>query len=350
MSNNVMEFNLLDDYVNGAIDQCEFLEFNNILESYDNLMDTYIENYELDYYNEEVKNQKINAVKNTIDTTKSVASAANDITDIGGGIIKGAVDLIVKVIKFISNIIKFLIDNIKKIPSFIKNIGKNIAKIPEAIRSKIRGDIQLYITINDIQVFYTNIYPNISGFINTSKQMFKTEKPSLISQFFNIFKKEKQELKNKITLQTNDQNLNKTIQLYYNKIKNVKFNKTTIQINKPEIVNIYFGNQKINFKNAKNQLSTGSYYEVLEQITTDMNNYDEFLKIVLEKFQSLENKKAEDFNIALGNFDFQAQSIIINQIKMMNSVIGIIGNINKSIIRDMNTINKHYQTIIKNYQ
>jgi len=285
------------------------------------------------------KNTVKGTIRNTIDTTGDLAVAYDDITSANAKLIKSFWDVFASALKLITKSISFIISKLANIPAALNNLIIAAGRIPEKVMAKIRGDIQLYITINDIEAIYNQmIIYNIDTFISTTSALSEGD------LWGTMFKKK--EKKGSITLSSsnNDIKLFKKLDKIYDRLKSVQFIPTTINMKDKTNLDIYFRNKKaIKFKTLEGKLFQGSYLEALSKLVKDLNerksDLSELATSIGEKY---DQTQANQTFAKLNKMD---QETIVKGIRMISKVVALTGSIVKHVIQDTNTIQKKMKKI-----
>lgn len=280
-------------------------------------------------------------VQNTKSTTRDVEFAYNGITDAKGAYYKLQWDATFSVINLAVKAITWLLKKISNIPKMIIAIIDRIAKIPSDIKTKIKGDIQLYITINDIEQLYNySLLNRLDTFISIVAALSNGE---LWTAFF---KDNPNPIKKVGAAFNNDMKRCKELKAIYNKIENIKFEKTIIDLSKKENVDIYFNAANaINFTDLHGNKHNTSYYKSLEQLIKDISGRKKELEKVQQDFSKKYSKSQVNQDFA--NLTVTQQAAIEEAIREISVVVRIVGDIVKYIMTDINTIDKSVNTILK---
>lgn len=283
-------------------------------------------------------------IKNTIKTTKDVASAYGNVTDGGGAIISSFWNMGMGLISLVSKIIKFILTQLAKIPNMIAQMFRLIENIPTEIKNKIRGNIKLYVTADSIIMFYNNIFPNISRFLSLSKDLSDGD---TWTTFFNVIKGNniKEDIK-RLLFTKKDTTICKDMKKTVSRLYNFDIVPTTIEMTNIDIVNIYFGtNEVIEFTDLHGTHHRSSYFDALAQLMKDLNNG----KVIIERlYRDLGVKyKNAEIKQALSKIDINTQEKIGETIQYVSVVVNIIGKMLSCVIKDMNTIKGSYNSINK---
>lgn len=190
------------------------------------------------------------AMKAYDDTTSSLGRAFKATADV----VLGMASVISKCLSFIFNIAATIISAIGKCIDFIANI-------PDNIRNKIRGNIKLYITANDLEFFHQTLFPDIRAFIGLARSLTQGD---VWGTFWSPDKKNGNR---------NDIEIDKKMRKFFKRI-NIDFVKSLIDLGIETNRDIYFSNKPdITYTDAKGD--------------TIKTNYIESLKVLIEKIQSL---------------------------------------------------------------
>ena len=337
-------FNTVDSViVDNLIDDVEFYEFCNNLNRLDKILSTDL------YISEEVDrldnksdtSEKI--VNNTLKTTKDMAKIYGITTDIGGMSIKSVWDLIMKLLEIISSTLLFITKKIVLIPNTITNILDTISKIPSNVINKIRGNIKLYITVNDIQLMMDKfILEHMMNFISLANQLSKGE---LWTTMFKQKEPDREQSEYNRVKSSSDMDTIKKMKKEFSYFSMIKFNETVIDMNDSNNVEGYFGKGKVIYKDIYGVEHSNTYYaslkELINMITARKSELDVLYSTVGNKI------KITQSNQSFANLSQLQRNSVINSMQMISKTIEIIGNIIKYMIKDLNTIQKSTTQIIK---
>lgn len=332
-----LSLNVIDEILeSNFINPSSFMEFSNNINDLEDVWKSY-------YYSESVKNtkkllgDKIADVKNnTINTTKKAAAIYDVATDIGGAVYSTEFNLVSSSLDLIAKICKFVVKAVLFIPNMISKMITRISQLPGTIKSKIRGDIQLYITAGDIGMVYNNsLLNNIDTFVG---------KLDLLSQgdTWSTFIRRRQAAKNSgdgNNVSVSDMRLCKEMSTAFNAIQNIEFSKSTVVMKDQNVVNTYFGNEPvIQFSDLRGVTRKLSYYQALSQLSGD-------LKTITDKLNTSRERLTDKYDRTQLNQEFHKlslskQKIIRQTVEMTSKCTTVIGNIVKYVMTDMKTISK----------
>lgn len=286
----------------------------------------------------EKQKNKSQIVRNTIDTTKSVGRAYGDITDFEGGLIKTSFDLVMKVVHLGTKTLAYVGKAISVIPKSLLSLIDKIGAIPSDVKNKIKGNIKLYITVNDLDMLYNkSMVKKLDDFLVTLQLLTKGE------MWGTMFHRE---VKADKTVGENDMKICARLNSIYKTIENVQFTQTVINMSDERTVGIYFGPDKvINFTDLRGQRHNSTYYEALIQLMDDLN----LRKDVLNKLQTDFGAK---FSRAEGNQSYaklsgRDQKQLAITMQQIGKVVTIVGNIVKYVSADIKTMNSAIDSIEK---
>lgn len=325
-----LSMNLVDNIIASTfIETTAFAEFCNDLDQLKIFTDTefYLESVE--HKNTGIKRSASNIINNTAKTTKDVGSIYGNVTNAGGSIMKGGWDVFAASLKLITKIISFLASKVSKIPKMVANLIDKIGEIPADIRNKIRGNIKLYITINDIQDLYSQSLMNqLMTFITLSKTMSEGE---LWGTFFN-----KRSSNGIINVGINDVKISKEMKKIYNYISRLEFKPSVIEMKDSSVVDAYFGNSKsVKFIDNKERIEC-TYYEAISKLIKDIQNKrDELEAIRIKISDKIATTHANQQYVQMGA---NAQRHITESVQMVAKLIEILGNMVRYIAIDIKTI------------
>lgn len=296
-----------------------------------------------DFYIEAIEDEnktfmdRIKGVKgplhDTRKSTKDVLKAYNDVTTSSGNLMKTLWNIMMKGFHLAVKVLVYIINTVAKIPDFINNLLKNIISIPEEVRRKIRGDIKLYIPLQDLELFQKKIFPHIIRFSNAANEI---RKGNMFGTFFNRRNQGDSGIK-KILFTENDIKYARIMLDAFNKMKNIRFSKTNIEINNPAIMKLYFGGENsYEYVNREGKKVKGNYYSALIDIFEHIREYDFLFKELKEdlsmKFdETITNRKIEGLSDNNKNLIKDTMEIMVKFINMM-------GNLIRYIVADMKTL------------
>ena len=290
--------------------------------------------------------QKITSVngplKATRDTTNDVKQVYGDLTDAGGTFIKSIWDFTMKAISLAVKVLRYIITNISKIPNGIIDLAKTFASIPSEIRRKIRGDIYLYITVEDLTNLHKVIIPQIDKFVSNAYEL---SRGTVWGTFFHRRAISEKGI-GKIIFTENDMKYYGNMKSTYDRLKMIDFSKTLVKISDERVINIYFGNEKsIKYKNADRGMVEQSYYDALAEVFNIFREQEGYMKDIATDFdQKLDLSK---MNQNFQKSDESTRKNIIEAITMNAKIINIIGNLTQCTIKDMNTLRDVAKKLLK---
>lgn len=334
--------NVVDRVLASAIaDSPEFYEFCNTLDELGELTSTEMYLYEeVIARGHTAKKDVGDIIRNTGSTTKNVGRAYNDLTSAGGTLIKSAWDLMVKLLSLIVKAIKFISNKIAHIPNMLADLIDMIAKIPANVRAKIRGDIKLYISLDDVKmVFNDAIILHLMTFVNLADQLSKGD---MWSSFFKRGAHEGKNLKD-IIFGKNDMKICSKMASEYRYFQGLKFSQTIIDMSNPDTVDAYFGKGTIQINYGGNAYHY-TYYQALDQLIKQINDGKDIL-IGLQQDVEAKVSRTQD-NDQFASISAGKRQTIMNTIQMMAKTTEILGSMVRYVISDMTTIQKTTKQIL----
>lgn len=350
-----IELNLIDQTIaESLLESQSFNEFCNDLDNLGTILNP-------DIYLEAVEHQKQGAVKtmssiykNTKDTTKSIGTVYKYTTDAGGGIIKSGWDLMMACCKLAVKIIKWLFLHIEKIPQLATKAINLLTDLPSNVVNKIKGNIKLYITAEDLVNLYSIPTKSTVGGVDDISLMSRIDRiikylgrlsnGDLWTTYFtnkndisDFFKKFNDDFISKNN--TTDMDIIKRINKEFKYIKKISFNKTLIEMNDPNTVKIYFDkNNKLSYTNVDGTKHDENYISALKTLLDYVNQNKDIMKQfqtdVCDKF--IKTNSNEEF----ARMGKNAQSTIVTLIQTISAVIEFLGNMARYIMADIQTIEK----------
>lgn len=280
--------------------------------------------------------------KNTRKTTNDIKKAYGDVTDGGGTLVRSVWDMSMKAIQLTSRIAKFILLNLAKVPKMLVSVAQTIGRIPQNVRNKIRGNVSLYITINDVDNLYKKLIPALDDFLRVANDISKGD---MWGTFFDRRPAGKG-IPSRYMMTENDMAYYRKMKSVYEKLKLIEFKETVIKLENQNVVDIYFGGSKsIQYTDADKKTNTSTYYDALIHIFNDVREQDEFLKKVQtdmgEKFDR------SQMNQSFGKLNDAAQKIVVESIQMISKVVNIIGNLIRYVTVDIKTLRNSASKILK---
>lgn len=334
---DIFSLNVLDDFVFSSINESpEYKEFCSDLNELGIMLDT-------ELYLEAIVDNKASFFKtvgdvwrNTKDTTKQAHGVYKDVTDAGGGFMKATYDAVMGALAIVARIIKFILGMVSKIPQGIASLLKMIGNIPTAIRNKIRGNISLNFTAEDLGKINTELIPEIEAFISLAKEMADGDVWSSVFGSKNV----KELTTNAVNyfFGGTDTAIFKKMKKAYRKI-NIQVEKTTIEMRDQNLVDIYFGAKVFTDSSGKET----TYYNGLKKISASIDK----LKPKLEPIGKLLGDKINrsQINQSFAHLPDAVKGDIRESVVMTSKVVKSIGDILKCINQDMTTISENVNKV-----
>lgn len=348
--------NILDDLVDEVLKNQDFFEtvgirdddcekFNESVDDLDKI--TYVPELYLEAINTNSTKEKTDSVvtttiKNTADTTKSAVDIASNITNIQGTSYKATYDLVAKSLNLITRVIGFFSRVINRIPVGLDKLVTKLGNIPTDIKSAIRGDIPLYLTVEDVNTMDNYILPEIKKFIDNANSI--TDGPVWKTVGNSFSTSGIKGLSTAVFGQTDIKRINE-MKKSFDKLSKITFSKTTVVIN-PENIDVYFGNKScIKSYTLKNEYKEFSYYEAIKNISEKLTAYK---SDIVKLSEALTNKYNESqVEKTLNELSSGTRTKIVECVRMSSRIISIIGSFTNSVIQDQKTITDGLNTIDK---
>ena len=263
-----------------SINTDEFNEFSMLLEALDRMVNMEsIDNWYTEASHVQggvartVGSALKNTAKNTYKTTAGIAGSYDQITTAGGDMISSGWNVIDALIKMIVRLASFFMKYISKIPDMIAKVLRFITDLPSDIYNKIKGNIKLYITAEDIPLLYRErLMTKLDGFLNTAQKLAQGNSWNYVKGT-KIVKGIK-----KIFTQTDDQAC-KQIMAYYREIGKVTFDQTTIDMgNRGNVITYLAAKKEIEFRDDRGNEFKGNYFQCINKLTKDLMNKQKEIK------------------------------------------------------------------------
>lgn len=281
--------------------------------------------------------QKIKSIngplKSTRDTTRDVVDSYDTLTDAGGTFLKSVWDLVVKAMNLSVRIARFILTNLSKIPKAIISVGKSFTEIPSEIKRKVRGDIKLYITVEDLNNLHKIVIPQIDIFLKNAYEMSRGD---VWGTFFRR-RAIGDGMITKLIFTENDMKYYRKMKNSYNRIKLIDFSKTLVKISDQNVIDIYFGDaESVQFNSADRGKVKSSYYDALVEVFTIFRDQQEYIKYLAQDFDM--KTDASKMNQNFNKINESTRKTVIDAIQMNAKMINIIGNLLQYTITDMHTL------------
>lgn len=338
MKSNFISFDETD-ILNLSPDTEEFKEFCEDIEALDNLFPEKEDEFVLEKVHDDASRLRHDfrqSMKNTYKSTKDIAKAYNTATSAGGNLASAIWATMMKAIRLITKLFAFVTNKIAKIPLGIVKLIDRITDIPTNIINKIKGNIKLYITAEDIYDLYNkHLMLDLDRFIAEGHTVVKGQ------TFTSFFHKKGIPL-----VGQNDTKLCKRMQYNFNKIKYLDFQKTVIDLRDEKTINTYFSNQKtIQFKSLDGYEFHGSYLEALKMLIVTLNSRKREIADIGDLFSEKYTRSLS--NDSFANLSGPAQNIIQETITMFSKISTVIAKIVKYTTEDIYTMTQAIDKLTK---
>lgn len=296
-----------------------------------------------------LKDRASTTLGNTKDSIKAAGNIYSNTTDAGGAILNASWRVVASALKLSAKILKWISKHIAKVPMYISKTIDNIGDIPENIKNKVRGNIKLYITVDDIQNLFaktsqTGDYSVLYRLNLIIKYMDKLSKGDLWTTYFSrktdlasFFKQFNDDFINPATKNKSDIAIIRQITDQYKYISNIKFTQSVIEMNNAKVVDRYFGkNASIKVIDINNNQKEVNYIEALNVLM-------EFIVSNKQSIENLYHALENKLDLTYQNDEFlkmnkNSQKIVTEFFQTVSKLIEVIGNIIKCIVSDVKTI------------
>lgn len=281
-------------------------------------------------------------IRATAKTTSDVGNSYGKLVNSNASALQVVWSLVIKCFNIAITAINFIVQKLVKVPAGILSLIERVEKIPVDIRNKVRGNIQLYITAEDIKSIYNqNILFQLHTFIGLAERF------STGNTWSTLFNRRNDnntnDLKNFI-FGENDMKLCKEMDVIYKSLYRLQFKPTTIDMSLHESRNLYFGSKQIIFNDLSGKRHEDNYLKSLYQLTSDINTERKRLDVIR---QAIGNKYSNtQANSEFTKLSKSQRDRIANTIQMMSKIISVVGNMVRYIIIDIDTINKATNTLL----
>ena len=223
-----------------------------------------------------------------------------------------------------------------------------IGNIPQTIMAKIKGDIQLYVTAEDLTSIYNNsIIAKIDNFLVVAEKMTHGDiwGDKSHSKFNPVLwgKRQTYTVKDpnsgkKLNASQDDVSLAKKLIRAYWGLNNISFSPTRINMSDQNNIKRYLTNDpgySITVRTLKGSKS-GTYFQILQSLSEDLNNQKSKIEVVTKALQDKYAKILNNQSWAM--IGVATQELISQSIQYTGKVISIIANLTKYIYSDIATI------------
>ncbi len=268
-----------------------------------------------------------NAMDNTLDTTGKILGAYDDVTDGGGKLLKATADLIFAAIRIITRVAKFILTSIAIVPITIAKAITALGELPANIRNKIRGNIKLYVTAEDLEFFHNTLFKDLEAFMSLVKDMGRGD---MWGTFWDGDKND-DEIRAR-----NDMQLYAKIEGFFNRI-DISFKQTYIELRDPRMREIYFGNKdELKIVDGRGNIIRTTYLKALEELIVKLKTLSPQVKEVQQVFNDKVSRT--EVNGKLARLRVANQLKIRKAIQMISRVTVLIGKFIEYVNRDAMTI------------
>ena len=287
--------------------------------------------YEETYLTEALKDPKENAkagvkeiIKRTANTTKGLVGAYDKITTAKGNLYHSSFQLLNKLLGAIVKTIGFIMNTASILPKTIVKVLDLVGKIPGELRTKIRGDIKLYIAAKDIETLYkTSFMAELKSFIKDAKKLSSGHKYQI-----GVFSGD-------------DNHVAYRMMKSYALLKTVSFEHSVINMKDPENIDTYFNKdtENITIKGADKKLN---YFDALQYMINDLNTEKSDLEAIknnLEKKDDIAHDKLKA--------NSAPEATISAAVKATADVVTLVGNLMRCVTTDINTISNATNKILQ---
>ena len=288
-----------------------------------------------------------NTVTNTVDTTKTAMGIVGGVTDLKATGYKGMWDLAAKCMQLAGRVAGYVLKKAYELPDKISKLINGVMDIPANVRNKIRGNIKLYITINDFMFIYTHgIIHKIDQFIKQVDLLSKGETWTAFFKGRGVINIAKSVLSGD-GMPTNDKKHLEMMNKLFKEIQRVKFTETVVEMHDMDDILSYFGDkQSIQFTDLQGNAQNCTYYEALQVLMKDIQSESDTLKKVREDFQTkvADTKASQEY----ASLSLHYQNEITAALNNISAVTSMIGEIIKCVIEDLKTLAGAVNTARKN--
>ena len=266
-------------------------------------------------------------LKNTRKTIKDTASIYNQLTDLGASVLKLAWDLVMKLIRLMNKLLGFIAKFINNIPSHLNAIGRGLVSIPRHIKNAITGDVELYITYQDVQIVMDRVIPSFDTYMQYLEKL--TQGDAWRTGFLRrlpIFKDSDIVLANKANNE-------------WNKISAIKFTPTQVKFSDEVTREAYFGPAAI----IKTKNGNVTYYDGLNEICMHVKSYNQIFNTIHRDLKSKIDRTEANHEMDKLNGDEVA--LINRTLSTIGKSISFTSKIVNYIMSDSNKI----ESAIKKY-
>lgn len=265
--------------------------------------------------------------KNTRKTMKDTASVYNRLTDLGASVLKLAWDLVMKLIRLMNKLLGAIARFINNIPQHLNAIARGLSSIPRHIKNTITGDMELYITYQDVQTMMDRVIPSFDLYMQYLEKL--TQGDAWKTGFrrrLPIFK-------------DSDIVLAKKSNSEWNKIAAVKFTPTQVKFSDEVTREAYFGPSAV----IKTKNGEVTYYDGLNEICMRMKSYNQIFNAIHRDLKSKIDRTSA--NHEMDKLSEGDVALINRTLSTIGKSISFTGKIVNYIMSDANKI----ESAIKKY-
>jgi hypothetical protein len=315
------------------------IEYNEFIEAMDILDNLFKDSNEIVL--EAVTNQKSNhatvkkIINNTGETIGTVGYIYGGLTDAEGMELKGGFNIVASLAKIFAKIVNWVMRKVGFFAEQISRFLNFISSIPKEIKLKITGDIELYITANDLQgLFNRGLVDQIDNYISAASQFVQGDYWKSVFAHGNI----------KEGFNNSDGHYYNQMDNIYNYLKKLNFTKTVINMRDRTNHVIYFGDNKSITYTHHGTVVKCNYYNALLNLIKAIKARDKDLEIIRDAaILKVDNAKCNGaYAKALG----VQRKKLDKSIELVSGIINVIGKIVKYINMDIKTMNDAFKVVM----
>ena len=369
MDTAIFEFTSIDDMLFDAFyTSKEYLEFCSDLDELGELS-AYDEGMTYDDTKTSLKSDVFKIGRNTLDTTKDVFKVYKYATDSKAKTYKGLWDLFMRLLQLITKVIAFIWRMLGNIPMHLVRLIDWMTHLPSRIFNKIKGNIELYITVDDLKNIYSvDLFENINIILKDAKVMMNGDFWTKWKNSLHLGKKDINihtdvkipgmdkniEIDKRIGIPSLEKDIGtgkvikEMIKIYESKLSKIRFVKSMINLGRNDNVNLYFKTKEISISTRAGMTRTGSYLDLIKGLLQDMKDKESELKSVSAAVaENLQAASIEDGFLALSASN---RTAVYKATQCLSGTINILGNVVKYVNKDIQTIDTAWKRIVNKHK
>lgn len=274
-----------------------------------------------------------NAVINTKDTMKMTGDIYGAAVDVTATKYELTTKFAGKLATLISKAAMYAVDMLNRSIKRAEKLITRLSSIPDEIMGKVGGDLNLYITVRDLQALYDqSVIVKLDSILAQLAPLTEGSDWSTVGIIGSLCNK----VLNGKLLKDDIKRLSK-IHSMVNNFENIKFTPTRIDMKDKANIDLYLSSTTtVSFKGLDGTSFEGTYMQGIIKLLDDINARQDTLK-------KLENALGSKYKNTLENSNFeklsvQQQRIVVEGIRDISKAVALVAEISKYVSADITTL------------